>query len=128
MYNVIVKLYEYNFINTIIGDASPNKFITIIGTGLGFILGLIFNYIFSIIFVFTSSNTNFAKTKTGFIVFALLSSIGLLIHTAGMALGYGIFKINEWIVKIVLTFIVLIFNYVSRKKIIFNKRKEESLN
>ena len=82
------SLYEYNFINTIIGGVSPNKLITIIGTGFGFILGLIFNYIFSIIFVFNRTNTNFAKTKTGFLVFTLLSSIGFLIHTIGMAIGY----------------------------------------
>lgn len=122
------SLYEYNFINTIIGGVSPNKLITIIGTGFGFILGLIFNYIFSIIFVFNRTNTNFAKTKTGFLVFTLLSSIGFLIHTIGMAIGYGVLKINEWIVKIILTLVVLVFNYITRKKIIFKNKKEESTN
>ena len=120
------SLYEYNFINTIIGGVSPNKLITIIGTGFGFILGLIFNYIFSIIFVFNRTNTNFAKTKTGFLVFTLLSSIGFLIHTIGMAIGYGVLKINEWIVKIILTLVVLVFNYITRKKIIFKNQKEEN--
>lgn len=121
------QLYDYNFINTIIGDASPNNFITVISTGVGFILGLIFNYIFSIIFVFTNSNTDFAKTKKGFIAFALLSSIGLIIHTLGMALGYGVLKINEWIVKVILTLVVLVFNYISRKKVIFKEAKKEEI-
>ena len=115
------KLYDYNFILTVLGNASPTKLATIIGTGAGFILGLIFNYIFSIIFVFNRTNTDFAKTKTGFIVFSALSSIGFFIHTLGMALGYGLLKINEWVVKIILTFVVLVFNYISRKKIIFKK-------
>lgn len=121
------QLYDYNFMNTIIGDASPNSLMTVISTGIGFILGLIFNYIFSIIFVFTNSNTDFAKTKKGFVAFTLLSSIGLLIHTLGMGLGYGILKINEWVVKVVLTLVVLVFNYISRKKIIFKEAKKEEI-
>lgn len=120
------NIYNYNFINTVIGDASPSGIITVIGTGIGFIFGLTFNYIFSIIFVFNKTNTNFAKTKTGFLVFALLSSVGFIIHTLGMALGYGILKINEWIVKIFLTLVVLVFNYITRKKIIFKNKKEDS--
>lgn len=119
------SLYDYNFVNTVIGSSSPDGIITVIGTGVGFIFGLIFNYIFSIIFVFNKTNTNFAKTKTGFIVFTLLSSIGFIIHTLGMALGYGVLGINEWIVKIVLTLVVLVFNYITRKKIIFKNKKEE---
>ena len=113
------SLYEYNIINTIVGNASPSSLMTVIATGFGFLLGLLFNYIFSIIFVFTNSNTEFAKTKKGFVAFTLLSFIGFLIHTIGMAVGYGIFNINEWIIKIILTLVVLVFNYISRKKIIF---------
>ena len=120
------SLYEYNFINTIIGNSSPSNFITVIGTAVGFLFGLIFNYIFSIIFVFNKTNTAFAKTKTGFVSFTLLSSVGLLIHTLGMALGYGVLNINEWLVKIFLTLVVLVFNYVTRKKFIFKKAKEEN--
>lgn len=118
------SLYNYNFINTVISNASPSSLIAIIATGAGFLMGLIFNYIFSIIFVFSTSNTTFAKSKTGFIVFSLLSLVGFFIHTVGMAIGYGILKINEWIIKITLTFVVLIFNYVSRKKIIFKSKNE----
>ncbi len=113
------SLYNHNFINTIIGKVEPSNIATIIGTGAGFIMGLIFNYIFSIIFVFNKSNTDFAKTKKGFLAFSLLSLVGFIIHTLGMALGYGVLHINEWIIKIFLTFVVLIFNYISRKKIIF---------
>lgn len=122
------KLYEYNLINTIFSDSSPSNIATVIGTGTGFIFGLIFNYFLSIIFVFNRRNTDFAKTKTGFISFAALSSIGFLIHTVGMALGYGILKINEWIIKITLTLVVLVFNYVTRKKLIFKGQKKEVLN
>jgi len=91
-------------------------------------MGLLFNYVFSILLVFNKTDTTFAKTKKGFLVFTLLSLIGLLIHTLGMAVGYGILKINEWIIKIFLTIVVLIFNYISRKTIIFNKQKEGNSN
>ena len=119
------KLYDYNFLNTVIGNESPDNFATVLGTGIGFICGLIFNYIFSIISVFNKSDTTFAKTKKGFILFSLLSSIGLLIHIVGMAVGYGVLKINEWIVKVILTFVVLVFNYITRKKIIFKEKVSE---
>ena len=120
------KLYNHNFLNTVIGDVSPNNLIAVIGTGVGFILGLVFNYIFSIIFVFNRTNTDFAKTKTGFVIFTLLSSIGFLIHTVGMAIGYGLLNINEWIIKIILTLVVLVFNYITRKKIIFKNKAEKA--
>jgi putative flippase GtrA len=122
------KLYEYNLINTIFSNSSPSNIATIVGTGTGFILGLVFNYFLSIAFVFNKTNTDFAKTKTGFISFAALSAIGLLIHTVGMALGYGILKINEWLIKIFLTLVVLVFNYTTRKKIIFKGEKKEAVN
>ena len=120
------KLYNHNFLNTVIGDVSPNNLIAVIGTGIGFILGLVFNYIFSIVFVFNKTNTDFAKTKTGFVIFTLLSSIGFLIHTVGMAIGYGLLNINEWIIKIILTLVVLVFNYITRKKIIFKNKAEKA--
>lgn len=113
------SLYNHNFINTIIGNTNPSNIATIIGTGSGFIMGLLFNYIFSIAFVFNKTNTDFAKTKKGFAAFSLLSLVGFIIHTLGMALGYGVLHINEWIIKIVLTLVVLVFNYITRKKIIF---------
>jgi putative flippase GtrA len=99
----------------------------IIGTGLGFLCGLVFNYFLSIIFVFTGKGNNSAKAKTasGATLFIVLSVIGLGIHLLGMYVGYDLCHINEWVVKIVLTLVVLVFNYVTRKKLIFaNKEKK----
>ena len=126
LYFASPSIYNYNFINTIIGNASPNDLIAVLATGTGFIAGLVFNYIFSILFVFSSTNTDFAKTKKGFFAFSLLSLIGFFIHTLGMLIGYGYLKINEWIIKIFLTFVVLIFNYITRKKIIFKTKREKN--
>lgn len=122
------QLYNYNLINTVIGGQTPNSVIATIATGTGFIFGLIFNYTFSITFVFTRQSTKFAKTKKGFISFTLLSIIGFFIHTLGMLIGHGHLQINEWIIKISLTIIVLVFNYITRKKIIFKQKNNLSCN
>ena len=125
LYTSNPKLYNHNFINTIISDANPNDTIAVIATGTGFIFGLIFNYIFSVLFVFKGKNTAFAKSKKGFLSFSLLSFVGFSIHTIGMAIGYGILNINEWIIKIFLTVLVLFFNYITRKEIVFKEKQKE---
>lgn len=111
-----------NFFNVFIGSTyEPSQISTIVGTGLGFIIGLVFNYIFSIIFVFEEKGKS--KSATGFVLFSLLSAGGLLIHLLGMYVGFGLLNINEWIVKIFLTIVVLIYNYLTRKFFIFKKQK-----
>jgi putative flippase GtrA len=111
-----------NFFNVFVGSTyEPSQISTIIGTGVGFIIGLVFNYIFSIIFVFEDKGNS--KSATGFVLFSLLSAGGLLIHLLGMYVGFGLLNINEWIVKIFLTIVVLIYNYLTRKFFICKKQK-----
>ena len=50
-------------------------------------------------------------------------TIGLFINMGGMWLGYDIIGINEWITKIIMTFVVLVYNFVTRKVFIFKKDK-----
>lgn len=99
------------------GKQLAPTYIVVIGTGLGFVISLIFNYILSCCFVF--KNNEKAKTKKGFALFTLLSLVGLSIHLLGMYIGYDLLGVNEWIIKIILTFVVLFFNYITRKKLIF---------
>lgn len=122
------SLYS-GFFDVIFGNKEPDAWATVVGTGVGFSISAIFNYLFSILIVFTLSDTSKAKTKTGFIVFYSLALAGLGIHLLGMYLGYTVLDINEWIVKIILTVVVLIFNYVTRKLILFkDKKKSEEKN
>lgn len=116
------SLYPH-FYNVWIGGGAPSTLATIIGTAIGFIVGLVFNYIFSIIFVFQDKGNS--KTTKGFIIFTLLSIGGLLIHIIGMYIGYNLIGINEWILKIIFTIIVLIYNYITRKVIIFKPAQTE---
>ena len=103
------------------GTAEPTTLATVIGTGAGFLVGLAFNYIFSVLFVYKEKGNS--KTVGGFLLFAVLSAGGLVIHLLGMYLGYDLLHINEWIVKIVLTAVVLVYNYLTRKFFIFRKDK-----
>ncbi len=116
LYCFAPSLYPH-FYNVWIGGGNPSTIATIIGTSIGFIVGLIFNYIFSIIFVFQDKGNS--KSTKGFILFTLLSLGGLLIHIIGMYFGYNILGINEWLLKIFFTIVVLIYNYITRKIFIF---------
>ena len=107
------------------GTAEPTTLATVIGTGAGFLVGLAFNYIFSVLFVYKEKGNS--KTVGGFLLFAVLSAGGLLIHLLGMYLGYDLLHINEWIVKIVLTAVVLVYNYLTRKFFIFRKSSQTAV-
>lgn len=113
-----------SFFQVFIGSkVVPEKVATLLGTGLGFVVGLIFNYILSVIFVF-NQNTQ-AKTFKGFVVFAVLSAIGLLLHEAGMWGLHIKLAVNEWIVKIIMTAVVLVYNFITRRLLIFNRKGEQ---
>ncbi len=121
---VVLYLFEPElypkFYNVWIGKVGdPKTIATVIGTGVGFGISLIFNYVLSVIFVYEDKGNS--KTVKGAVMFAVFSTIGLLLNMAGMWLGYDVLKINEWIVKIIMTLVVLVYNYITRKLFIFKK-------
>jgi len=114
----------------------------------GFIVGVLVNYFLSIIWVFQNvENKEKTKTKKSFALFVLLGFIGLLI-------GLGIFYLSRWLILVISnnaldidvgknnisltspeflayfgvfcfqTLVVLVYNYLSRKKFIFKEKKE----
>ena len=127
MFVMGVVLYLFNpslyphFYNVWIGRiGEPKTIATVIGTGTGFVVSLIFNYLLSVLFVYHEKGNS--KTAKGRILFVVLSTIGLLINMAGMWLGRDLLHINEWIMKVIMTIIVLIYNYITRKLIIFKPK------
>ncbi|MBQ8431153.1 MAG: GtrA family protein [Clostridia bacterium] len=104
----------------LLNKVDVNIYEKVFSTGAGFIAGLIFNYIFSIKFVFIYKEKG--ETKLGFLYFSLLSIFGLIINLSGMYLATKYLKLNFWLIKIILTLIVLIYNYLSKKLILFNKK------
>lgn len=84
----------------------------LISSIISFLLSIIVNYILSIKWVFD------IKKKQSFkdvIIFTLLSAIGLLINLLVMYLSVEVFKIHYMIGKLMATFIVMIWNFVTRK-------------
>lgn len=122
-----VVLYAFDpslypsFLNVFYGGGTPSVVASCVGTGVGFIFGLIVNYILSVLFVFDEKGSS--KTFHGFVVFAALSAGGFVINVLGMYLCVDIAGWNEWIIKIAMTVIVLVYNYLTRKLIIFRKNK-----
>lgn len=84
----------------------------LISSIISFLLSIIVNYLLSIKWVFD------IKKKQSFkdvIIFTLLSAIGLLINLLVMYLSVEVFKIHYMIGKLITTFIVMIWNFVTRK-------------
>ena len=91
-----------------------------ISTALGFLAGLVFNYIFSLAFVFKSTK----EKKKGrdifsFFLFLVIGVIGLFLTEAGMYVGVEFLYINYLLTKVIVAILVLIWNYVARKVLIF---------
>ncbi len=114
-----------SFISLFVG-ANPSTVATIVGTACGFVAGLLLSYLLSVIYVFNAKEQG--KSVKGFVLFVLLSAGGLGIHTLGMYLGYDLLHINEWVVKVVLTFVVLVYNYFTKRLLIFKEEKNETNN
>ena len=123
-----VVLYLFNpslyphFYNVWIGKVGePSTLATIVGTGIGFCVSVIANYLLSVMFVYEEKGNS--KTAKGVFLFIFFSVGGLFLQIFGMWLGFDVCGINEWITKIIMTFVVLVYNYVSRKLFIFKKIK-----
>lgn len=79
---------------------------------ISFTVSLIFNYILSIKWVF---DVRKKQTYKEVIVFVLLSVFGLLINQLVMYVGSDLLNIYYMITKLVATFIVMVWNFVTRK-------------
>ena len=89
----------------------------LIGTAAGFTAGLIVNYIISVLFVYQF--TRRAKSVWGIILFSALSVTGLLLNVLLMKVFYDYAGLNHWIAKVMVTFIVFIYNFSTKRLVIF---------
>lgn len=92
-----------------------------LATAVGFTAGLIYNYILSLVWVFKSAKErNKGKTLGAFLIFVVIGVVGLLLTIGGMELGCSLVgEQNYMYVKILVTGVVLIWNYAARKLLIF---------
>ena len=90
----------------------------LLSAAIAFSISVIVNYILSVKWVFDVNNDN---KKKNFILFVVLSIVGLLLTELIMWLGTDKLKISYLIVKIVATIIVMVFNFVTRKILLEKK-------
>ncbi len=88
-------------------------FSVLISNTLSFCISVIYNYIASVKWVFDVNKEKNAKKQ--FIIFIVFSVIGLLLNDLIMWLSVDFLSIYYLLAKIIATFIVMIFNFVTRK-------------
>ena len=85
----------------------------LLSAAIAFIISVIFNYVLSIKWVFNVNKE--IDQKKNFIIFIVLSIIGLILTEIIMWFGTDIIKISYLKVKIYATAIVMVFNFITRK-------------
>ena len=89
----------------------------VISAGISFCVSLVFNYVASMRYVFTHRE-DMSRSRE-FVIFLVLSLIGLAINEAIMAAGVAVLGNSALAVmgtKVLATVIVMVWNFVSRKK------------
>ncbi len=84
----------------------------LISSVISFVVSLIFNYILSIFWVFDVKKK---QTVKDVLFFSFLSAIGLGINQIVMYVGVEILHVYYMICKLGATFIVMVYNFISRK-------------
>lgn len=132
---VIASLFQYLIYTSsatwLILGLIPITASVFVSTIMGFTFGVIVNYVLSILVVFKDvEDKKKSRSVVGFIIFVALGTIGFLINLAIKEVGNMIlaFEGNFFWFAFVFAFatlIVLIYNYISRKLILFRPSKKE---
>ena len=92
----------------------------LISATIGFTVSVVFNYLASMRYVFTHKED--MSRRREFVIFVVLSIIGLIINNVLMWAGVELLQWPEWlqghaylIVKIFATAVVMVWNFVTRK-------------
>lgn len=85
----------------------------LVSATISFTASVVFNYVASMRYVFTHKEG--MSRRREFMIFVTLSIIGLLINNACMWAGVELLGIHYLITKIGATFIVMVWNFVTRK-------------
>ena len=88
----------------------------LLSSGVSFCVSVIANYVLSLKYVFDTGNDK--RSITEFLIFIILSVIGLGIHQALMWLCVEIFHIFYMVSKIGVTAVVMVYNFITRKMIL----------
>ena len=93
----------------------------IAASSISFILSTIYNYALSMRYVFQGKETQTAMQK--FFIFWVLSFIGLGLNQVFLWACVSPLNMGEWFGKLVATFLVMIYNFVSKKLFLEDHKK-----
>lgn len=85
----------------------------LVSATISFTASVVFNYVASMRYVFTHKEGMGRRRE--FVIFVVLSVIGLLINNGCMWAGVELLGVHYLLTKIVATAIVMIWNFVTRK-------------
>ena len=85
----------------------------LISSIISFTLSMIYNYVLSVRWVFTVNNQ--LSRQKQFVIFVLLSVVGLLLNTLFMWMFTDLVHLDYRIAKIIATALVMVYNFISRK-------------
>ena len=86
----------------------------LVSATISFTVSVVFNYFASMRYVFTHKEGMTRRRE--FAIFVILSVIGLGLNNALMWIGTSLIGITYLITKLVATFLVTIFNFITRKR------------
>ncbi|MBP3686541.1 MAG: GtrA family protein [Clostridia bacterium] len=93
----------------------------LLSCGISFTVSAVVNYVLSMRFVF--SRTVEMDRRVEFLLFFLMSAVGLVLTELLMLLFVESFTVHYALAKIVVTAIVMAYNFISRKLLFERKRK-----
>ena len=96
-------------------------FYYLVSTSLSFTTSVVFNYVVSMRYVFTHRQD--ISRKREFLIFVILSIIGLFLNNIGMTIGVELMGIDYRITKVVATMCVTVFNFFSRRLFLDGSRR-----
>ncbi len=99
-YGIMILLTEVFSVNYLVSSA------------ISFCVSVVYNYLLSIFWVFDVQKS---KGAQNFIVFLVLSVIGLLLNQVLMWLGTDILAVHYMLTKIAATVVVMVYNFITRK-------------
>lgn len=122
MKNLIAQIMKFGVVGVIafVIDYGVMVFLTevfglnpVVSATISFIVSVIFNYIASMRYVF-SHKEDMSRSRE-FVIFIVLSIIGLIINDVLMWAGTELVSIDYRIVKIFATAVVMVWNFITRK-------------
>jgi putative flippase GtrA len=121
---IIAGLFDfatcYVFEFKILPQSWADIWLTIVSVTMGFIIGVTVNYLCSVYMVYkATTDKSISKTMWGKVLFVILAAVGLGINYLLQWLFYDKLGLGFLTVFIIRTLIVMVWNYLSRKYLIF---------